>query len=80
MVKDIKKILEEKLFANSDEERIAKILNSNGVSISRKNIHYHNGIISLKNISSALRLHIIMNKQKNISLLRDGGFHVRDIL
>lgn len=80
MVKDIKKILEQKLFLNSDEEKISKIFKQHSFEVNRKNIYFHNGTVSLKNIPSALRLNVMMKKGAIMDSLKKEGFYVRDIL
>ena len=80
MVRDIKKILEEKLFKNSDEEKISKLLLDYSYTVSRNNISFVAGILSFKRIPSALRLAIIMKKGVIIKALKEEGLHVRDIL
>lgn len=80
MVKDIKKILEQKFFSNSDEEKIATILTQHSYNLKRSNIVFHNGIISFKGISSSLRLNIMMKKEAIISSFNKEGIHVRDII
>lgn len=80
MVKDIKQLLQEKLFTNTDEQKIATVLQNNSYAVDRSHINFHNGIVTFQKIPSSLRLRIIMNKKDLITSLKKEGLYIRDIL
>ena len=79
-MKDLKELLKNKIYSNSNEQRLLDILNPRYKSLKREHIHLHNGILSFKNIPSPLRMEIMLKKREILEQINKSGIYLRDIL
>lgn len=80
MVKSIKDLLKEKIYKNSDEEKIVQIMKNNSFLLKRDQISLSNGLLSFRNIPSSLRMNIVMKKKELIEIINGKGLYLRDII
>lgn len=80
MVISLKDLIQKKSFNSKEEIIIIAVFRETYHGFNKGNFSFDKGILRFKNISSPMRMSILMNKNIFLQQLKEKGLYIRDIL